>query len=386
MKVKSLLSLSHQRPHVSAVVTLALRLFSGWVIALLALHLVPRGNWYHNQQSPLLAPFLRWDSGWYLAISQFGYTTLISHAFFPLYPLLIRVISPIFGFGGGALIVSWASAYFALWGVIDVAEHYVTRQSSLYAAALLAWSPLSVFLIAGYPEGLLVATMIWSLRFCIERRWLLASVLAGIASAVMPEGILSGLVVVVAIVVTQLDRLELWRVTLYAIISEIGVTCYAIFNWAITGSLLINFRAEEQGWGTHLTYPLRVIYDTWQHLIMTGQSPSVVVVLVVNFVGAFVGLLVTIFALVIRRDVKHSWPVVLLLVLGVILALSTTSPSVESTGRFVFFLAPLYVVGAFIIERLPTTVKLKVVRSVLITSIILAVGFSILFNNGWWLT
>ncbi len=39
----------------------------------------------------LVAPFARWDSVWFLAIAADGYGDGAREAFFPLYPLLVRI-------------------------------------------------------------------------------------------------------------------------------------------------------------------------------------------------------------------------------------------------------------------------------------------------------
>src|SRR5438067_13070999 len=45
----------------------------------------------------LVAPAARWDAVWYLAIANDGYRDSGRAAFFPLYPLLVAVLSPLTG-------------------------------------------------------------------------------------------------------------------------------------------------------------------------------------------------------------------------------------------------------------------------------------------------
>jgi hypothetical protein len=44
--------------------------------------------------------FLRWDSNFFIGIAQHGYTSVDTFDFLPIYPLLVRAVSPIFGYAG----------------------------------------------------------------------------------------------------------------------------------------------------------------------------------------------------------------------------------------------------------------------------------------------
>src|SRR3954447_4144598 len=49
----------------------------------------PFGGFPHT----LVGPAARWDTTWYLAIALDGYTQVKRTAFFPLYPLLVRIVA-----------------------------------------------------------------------------------------------------------------------------------------------------------------------------------------------------------------------------------------------------------------------------------------------------
>ena len=77
-----------------------------WVAAMIALALSPPARSVVASFDPsglthpfhsavlnrLLAPSARYDTVWYLGIAQHGYFTDQAHAFFPLYPLIIKAI------------------------------------------------------------------------------------------------------------------------------------------------------------------------------------------------------------------------------------------------------------------------------------------------------
>ena len=137
-----------------------------WLIALLAAELTP---WLTGPTSwgPDLmrraTPLARWDSGWYISIAEGGYEAPprafgveTNHAFFPLYPLLMRLLVRTTGIETSAAgnLISAASFFgavllFAAWVRARWGEARV-RPSLL---ALLVF-PTSFFFIAVYTESL----------------------------------------------------------------------------------------------------------------------------------------------------------------------------------------------------------------------------------------
>jgi uncharacterized membrane protein YwaF len=85
------------------------------------------------------------------------------------------------------------------------------------------------------------------------------------------------------------------------------------------------------------------------------------------------------------RDRKLLLPVTLL-ALGVFVSVVTIDLGADSTARFILFLAPLYVLGAVLIDRVPARARLPLMMNVLLCSSMLAVLYGAMFNFGWWLT
>jgi len=168
------------------------RVLVGIVSIPLARDYVGRGPWSLRGNVSWTSQFSRWDASLYIDIARSGYSTFQLHAFYPVYPLLIKLFSPFFGYTAGSLLVTWLAAVLATWGVIDVTKRFTSLPMAWWAGLLLVWNPLSIFFISGYPESLLVAAMIWSLDFCLQSRWWLAALFAAVASGVLPQGTASG--------------------------------------------------------------------------------------------------------------------------------------------------------------------------------------------------
>jgi hypothetical protein len=86
-----------------------------------------------------------------------------------------------------------------------------------------------------------------------------------------------------------------------------------------------------------------------------------------------------------RRDHRLILPATLFSV-GLVISVITVDDSADSTARFVFFLAQLYVIAAVLLQRLPSVARLPVVINVLMLSGASAVFFGAVFNLGYWLT
>jgi hypothetical protein len=138
----------------------------------------------------LAAPLGRWDSVWFLAIAQDGYEDGSRTAFFPLYPLLVRLAGVPFGSGliGGALLST------VLLGVALVLLHRLValdhdRAVARNAVLVTALFPMSFFFSAVYSESLFVALSIGALYAARRERWAWAGLLGLLAATTRSAGV-----------------------------------------------------------------------------------------------------------------------------------------------------------------------------------------------------
>ncbi|WP_210492068.1 mannosyltransferase family protein [Patulibacter sp. SYSU D01012] len=142
----------------------------------------------------LVAPGCRWDSTWYLKIAGQGYsvTEPARSAFFPLYPLLVNVVSaPL----GGALVpagllVSWACALGFLTGLHRVVAAARDAATATTVVRVAAYVPPAIFLSAIYTESLFLLLSFAALVAARRDRWALAGLLAAVAASCRSIGIL----------------------------------------------------------------------------------------------------------------------------------------------------------------------------------------------------
>jgi Mannosyltransferase (PIG-V) len=163
----------------------------------------------------LAAPAARWDGAWYLTIAHYGYLpelgpfTAQRAAFFPLYPLLIWMVSLV-GMAGAlaGVLVSLAALLAALYALHrlvtlelstgyllpamarQVRERIADRRVARLALASMAFGPMAFFLSADYSESLYLALSIGVFLQARRGRWMWVGVLGGLAAATRSTGVL----------------------------------------------------------------------------------------------------------------------------------------------------------------------------------------------------
>ncbi len=141
----------------------------------------------------LLGVWSHWDGEWFLYVAQVGYRPGdYTSPFFPLYPILVRVLATILGnylLAGVLLSAGLSLAVFVLMYLL--VSHEAGRSVGKRAALYLAIFPTSFFLAACYSESLFLALCLGA--FLAARRyanWWLAGLLIGLAALTRNLGIL----------------------------------------------------------------------------------------------------------------------------------------------------------------------------------------------------
>src|SRR5205807_5946923 len=145
----------------------------------------------------LVEPWYAWDAGWYLSISQHGYSTsgadAPSVAFWPLLPMLEWLVQrPLLLLGGAE-----PSVWMRVVGLLVTLSTFLVGLALVYrlllavsgsldqarrGATFLAFAPGALFFTTPYPEGLLLGGVSGCLLALHHRKWMLAGI-AGAAAA-----------------------------------------------------------------------------------------------------------------------------------------------------------------------------------------------------------
>jgi hypothetical protein len=310
----------------------------------------------------LAAPVVRWDSIHYLGIAQLGYTSASSTVFFPLYPLLVRVLGFVLGSDPVAgVAISLGSFAIALALLHRLTALELGPRAADGTVLLLAFAPVSLFFSAVYTESLFLALSVGSLYAARQRRWKLACGLGALASATRVTG--AGLVLPLALMYLRerrgLDRRAAWLLTVPA-----GLAAYLGYLALRGYGILAPFAGQTGAQHSHeMTGPLETLVSAVQaaaagaHSVLTGPiyEPSLggpfsggaesIVLL------AVLGIAVAALVAVIRRLPVHYGAYALATLLVCIWSPVAGQP-LKSLDRYTLTIFPLWMAaGAWLSER-----------------------------------
>jgi hypothetical protein len=154
-------------------------------------------GWPAHETTPgihnLFTAWERFDGLWFLRIATKGYVSGDgSAAFFPLYPLAIRVVS--FLIGGhpfaASLIVSNLAFLAALIVLFFLTASELSEQAARKTVLYLSVFPTAFFLFAPYSESLFLLLSVASFWAARRRKWPLAALFGALSAATRSLGVL----------------------------------------------------------------------------------------------------------------------------------------------------------------------------------------------------
>jgi Gpi18-like mannosyltransferase len=221
-------------------------------------HPIPDPGW-HN----LFTVWERFDALWFLRIAAEGYrATDGSAAFFPLYPLVTRIVSTLIGGHpfAAALLVSNASFLGALVVLYALTRAELSDEAAKTTVLVLALFPTALFFFAPYSESLfllLAVTAMWAAR---RDRWVLAA--AAGAGAALTRNV--GVVVAVALAAEALQRRHDGKPGLVpGLLAAAGAaagTLLYLGYWAVRGDALAPLN-QQANWERVFSWPWITLWE-----------------------------------------------------------------------------------------------------------------------------
>jgi hypothetical protein len=282
------------------------------------------------------------DTGFYIDIAENGYKAApyssavgTNWAFFPAYPLLLRLIahgrSPEFYLVAGFCL----SLVFYCLGVLYLArlllDEYdgetVTRTLILFCFYPFAFS-LAVF----GPDSLLLLTACAAFWYARQSRWTLAALAAGIACVTRVQGVL----VVPCLMCLYLRHRRIDKSFVPLLLAPSGLTAFSLHLWKLTGNPLA-FIAIQRAWNNSPSYPFAFLVNFLRAPALIENS---------GWDPAFLSVIVTcsMAALCLWSWIKQRMPIEYRLFFTLQLIVLTCRTSTMGnlryvTGCFPFFLA-----------------------------------------------
>jgi hypothetical protein len=342
------------------------------VIAELAAVIIGQRAGVHVQESShvLLAVWGRWDAVHYLDIATQGYQGT-DMAFFPLYPLLIRIVGALAGnhlIAG--LLISAASFFFGLLFLYKLLEHEFDRAVARRAIFYVSIFPTAVYFTAVYTESLFFMLTVASFYYMRAHRWWIAATFGFFAALTRVEGVL--LVVPFAIEWWVQDRPQ-GRRALYdlsaGLLIPLGLGVYMAYLWVLRADPLY-FSHVQSHWNRHLAPPWVSVINAFEKIF---HAPGAQVVAHQSLELAFTFLMIAVL-LAGWRSLRP--PYIAYMALSILVPMSTSN--LMSMPRFALVLFPMFAILARWGER-------PWVNNVILAFSLPLLGlFTVLFADWYW--
>ena len=314
----------------------------------------------------------QWDGGHYLKVATGGYTNLQQTAFFPLYPILIKVLGGVL-FGNyllAGLLISNVSFLLFLY-VLYRLWKILSKRESLDLVFLYILYPTSFFAFSFYSEGLFLAVSTLALLYFLGRRYKVAYLLAALSAITRPFGIILVFAMFVSEVFTILKNQSSPKLLITPVIHLlIGLSFFAVYSYFLFTKFHdpLAFLSVQSKWGREIIDPVTTVLVYLGNLVTSDQNHIFYLELVV-FLSFF-----TILILGIKKIPTVIWIYSIL-----VLMFSATTGTLTGIPRYA-----LSSVGVFILlaEYFGNKPKLKL--TIFAVFLFLQIFLLVRFFNGYW--
>jgi hypothetical protein len=227
-----------------------------------------------------------WDGRWYLEIVRSGYPRAIPPdityeqlearaAFFPLYPLLVRVADVVLP-GGDTMAALFVNLLLSVVAVVLVgllARQWFDVAVARRAMVLFAVFPGSFVMSFAYSETLLIVLAAACLLALSHDRWLLAGIAAALATAARPNGIALVAACAVAALIALRSRRD-WTALIAPLLAPVGFVAFQWFLLGHTGERAAWFRVQREAWREGTSFGATAVSNTFSFLTHPFASPT----------------------------------------------------------------------------------------------------------------
>lgn len=327
----------------------------------------------------LFFPWAQWDGYHYARIAHHGYGDVgdpgIS-AFFPLYPLIMRIVGVSFGAESMmdyqiiGVVVGWILFLVATYICASMFRDFFGEDLARTMTLLWLFSPFAFFISAAYTEGLFFSAVALCFILLRKEKFWWAAVVAAFASATRLTG--AALILPIVIVAWR-NREKIASVALYCLIAVSGLLAFMLHTMIVRDDP-IAFLNAQSGWGGFEvragTYYRGLLHLREQFIFAEVGNP----IMLLNMV--LYGISVTLLLLGIRKiPLEFSAFSAAVLIQSFV--------SVQSMGRYVLPALATYIVAAILLHKLPR--HSYWVGLLISCTLISMVTLFLLFAHGAWI-
>lgn len=241
-----------------------------------------------------LTAFANFDGLHYLRIASQGYSQY-EQAFFPLYPLLIKFISYLFGGNVFAAAFVLSSLAFLIGFVLffKLIAKIQKKENTLWTLLLILLFPTAFYFGALYTEGLFFLLVVASLLFLHEKKYVYVCIFSTLASATRLIGVFLIIPLFLSLVTNRGELVKKINFKSLALLISpcVGLLAYMAYLWISTGDPLIFFNAQPKfgaNRSTHLVLLPQVYYRYFKIIFTATHNFQWVMSLVEMCVFSFV--------------------------------------------------------------------------------------------------
>jgi len=326
---------------------------------------------YSNSGVPFYA---RWDSGWYIAVVNYGYyfhwDKNSDVVFFPLYPMLIKVFSLILNFINYyyvGLLISLAALWAALVYFYKLLKLDYSEAQAFFILICLLVFPWSFFLASVYTESLFLLLVLGSFYYARKGNWALASVFGFFACLCR----ISGIFLLPALFYEYHEQHKKFSADIsWLALVPAGLISFIIYLKIKTGYFLA-FIYNQSTFGRNTTYPLKTLWWDVRNTFIFLHNHEILKAGV--YALGLLALAVSVWLLIVKaKHIRASYLIFAALSIALPLFTGTTT----SIGRYLLNAFPVFIAAGL--------VQSKIFKSAWLTlgaACLLALAFSFV---GWY--
>lgn len=324
----------------------------------------------------LFGIYRRWDAVPYLDIARLGYASSgerrFQLAYFPLYPLLVRIGGFFFGnYILSGIIVSGVFSVTCGFLLKKLAALDYSKEIALSSVWFLFIFPTSYFLHLPYTESLFLTLVIGAFYFARTKKWLLAGICGQLACMTRINGLFLVFALLCEIFYEYRAARRFNRDWLWLLLIPTGFLLYLIINYSVTGDAFTFLVYQKEHWAKSLDFPWKGIKGSFGTMFYGKPEES----LMVGFQELFfvgLGFAATVFSWLKQRKSYAVW-----MTLNWFLFVSTSF--LLSVPRYTLALFPMFMIFASLSEKHYSVKVLITIWSILFLGL-----FTALFAAGHW--
>lgn len=328
----------------------------------------------------VLYSWANFDGVHYLGIAENGYFAEFTQAFFPLYPMLMKIFNFSIGnFLVSGLLISHVSLCIALWFLLKLIKLDFSDHVAVQTLIFLLLFPTSFYFGAVYNESLFLMVTVLSFYCMRTKRQNWAIVFGALASATR----IIGIFLLPALLYEKYQQLHAKSPKQATNIVEylpllgvaLGLLSYMLFLQLQYGDALYFVHAQPafgaQRSADKLILLYQVIYRYLKMIVTVDWSSVLFYTVLQEFISSMVFLGLTIFSFI---KVRRSYAIFALLSF----ILPTLTGTFSSMPRYVLLLFPAFIVLGQIKNK-------RIVYGLYAISAILLALNVLLFTRGYWI-